>query len=144
MGAARSLGQRMGVIKLDTIRQEVWAMSKNRFSLVMLALLVTMLWLGQTFAQEKQERKGTITGRVTDSSHDVLPGARVELQPKGHTVATDNQGQFTMSDVPPGGYKITVSYVGFAPFETAVRVTAGEVARVEVVLAVRTVTEEMI
>src|SRR5215468_11076548 len=119
-------------------------MSKTRFSLVMLALLITMLWLGKTFAQERQERKGTITGRVTDSSHDVRPGARVELQPKGHMVATDNQGQFIIPDVPAGEYKITVNYVGFAPFETALRVTAGEVARVEAVLAVRTVTEEMI
>src|SRR5262249_60933000 len=127
----------MGIIKLDTIRQEVWAMSKNRFSLVMLALLVAMFSLGRTLAQERQDRKGPITGRLTDSSHDVLPGARVEVQPKGHTVATDNQGQFTISDVPAGEYKITVSYVGFAPFETAVRVTAGEVARIEAVLAVR-------
>src|SRR5215472_7783593 len=108
-------------------------MRKNWLSLLMLALFVNILSLGQVLGQERQERKGTITGRVTDSSHDVLPGARVEVQPKGHAVATDNQGQFTISDVPAGEYKISVTYVGFAPFETAVRVTAGEVARIEAV-----------
>ena len=28
-----------------------------------------------------QDRKGTLTGQVTDTSHGVLRGARVELEP---------------------------------------------------------------
>src|SRR5215467_15365703 len=112
--------------------------------LVTLVLSATAISTTPVLGQERQERKGTITGRVTDSSHAVLPGARVELQPRGHAVATDNQGQFTIPDVPAGEYKVTVTYVGFAPFETSFRVTGGEVARVDAVLEVRNVSEEMI
>jgi TonB-dependent receptor len=121
--------------------RKTWCLLVN---LVMLLLLAGTISATQALGQERQERKGTVTGRVTDSSHAVLPGARVELQPKGHAVATDTQGQFTIPDVPSGEYKVIVTYVGFAPFETSFRVTAGEIARVDAVLEVRNVSEEMI
>jgi TonB-dependent receptor len=116
-------------------------MRKSVYSMLMAVLMINGLALNRVVGQE---RKGTIAGRVTDASHDVLPGARVELQPKGRTVATDNQGQFTISDVTAGEYKLTISYVGFAPFEKAVKVAGGDVAQVDAVLEVKTVNEEMV
>ncbi len=56
-----------------------------------------------------QERKGSITGRVTDINHDPLVGARVTLEPIGYSTATDAQGQFTISDLQPNKYTLTVS-----------------------------------
>ncbi len=53
-----------------------------------------------------QERKGSITGQVTDVSHGVLHGARVETEPKGPPTTTDSQGDFTISDLDPGTYHI--------------------------------------
>ena len=47
------------------------------------------------FSSHAQERKGSISGHATDTNHDPLVGARVELQPVGRTAATDAQGQFT-------------------------------------------------
>jgi len=85
--------------------------------------LFNALWLTPITAQE---RKGSITGSVTDASHGVLKGARVELQPKGQQAVSDAQGQFAISDLPPGAYTLTISYVGLAPFSQAVTVTAGE------------------
>jgi hypothetical protein len=64
-----------------------------------------------------QERKGAITGSVSDTAHAVLQGARVELQPKGQSVASDGQGQFTISDLPAGEYTLTISYVGLFSFQ---------------------------
>src|SRR5260370_5632838 len=119
-------------------------MHKVMYSLVLLACTFNGVSLDRVSGQERQERKGTITGRVTDSGHDVLPGARVELQPKGRTVASDTQGQFTISDLAPGEYKITISYVGFSPFSTGGTVAGGEAARVDAVLQVQTGSEEMI
>ena len=71
-----------------------------------------------------QERKGTITGHATDVNHDSLVGARVELQPLGRTATTDGQGQFTISEVMPGKYTLTVSYVGFKPFSREVTIAS--------------------
>ena len=76
-----------------------------------------------------QERTGTITGTVTDAGRYVLPGARIELAPKGPTVVSDQQGRFTMANVPAGDYTVTVSYVGLLPFTAALTVTAGGAIR---------------
>src|SRR6202790_1941101 len=91
-----------------------------------------------------QERKGTITGHATDSNQDPLIGARVELQPLGETATTDSLGQFTISDVSPGKYVLTVSYLGFDPFSTEVTVGSGAVTNVDAVLQIATVSQEVI
>jgi TonB-dependent receptor len=83
-----------------------------------------------------QERKGSISGRITDSSQAILQGARIELEPSGPKAVSDSQGQFTIYGVAPGHYKVTVSYVGFAPFSAEVDVAAGETAHVDAVLRV--------
>jgi TonB-dependent receptor len=91
-----------------------------------------------------QERKGSITGHVTDINHDGLVGARVELQPLGRTTTTDSSGQFTISDLAPGKYALTVSYVGFTPFSTDVNLGPGGTANVDAVLQIATVSQEVI
>src|ERR1700738_5304091 len=79
---------------------------------------------------------GRIAGNVTDAAGGALPGARVALQPNGQSVVSNGQGQFTILDLAPGSYKLTVSYVGFAPFSTDVIVIAGGVAHVDAVLQI--------
>src|SRR3981189_2765807 len=96
------------------------------------------------FSSHGQERKGTITGHVTDVNHDALVGARVELQPTGFAVATDAQGAFTISDLAPGKYTLAVSYVGFKPFSKDVTVASGSVTNADAALDIETVNEQVI
>ena len=110
---------------------------KLRF-LILIALLFSVLDLLPASAQE---RKGTIAGRVTDATHAVLHGARVELQPTGQKTVSDAQGQFTLSGVTPGQFTLNISYVGFAPFSTTVGVEPGGVANVDAVLQVSAASE---
>jgi TonB-dependent receptor len=84
-----------------------------------------------------QSGRGTIAGRAADSEAAVLPGAKVVVEPGSVSVVTDRQGEFTVIDLAPGEYKITVSYVGFLPYSADVKVVAGQSARVEAVLKVR-------
>src|SRR5437762_5019835 len=49
-----------------------------------------------------QGRKGTIAGRVMDSSGGVLQGAQITVEPKGVNVVSDAQGQFFVNDLEPG------------------------------------------
>src|ERR1700681_4197993 len=91
-----------------------------------------------------QERKATITGHATDTNQDPLAGARVELQPLGQTATTDSQGQFTISEVPPGKYVLTISYLGFDSFSKDVNVGSGAAANVDAVLQIATVNQEVI
>jgi TonB-dependent receptor len=89
-----------------------------------------------------QERKGTITGHVTDSTRAVVQGASVELQPGGQTAVSDGQGDFTITGVTPGRYKISVSALGFATFtNNDLAVTSGGVVNVNAALQVGTHTE---
>ena len=93
---------------------------------------------------QTQESKSTVTGHATDTNHDPLVGAKVELQPLGQTAVTDAQGQFTIPDVAPGEYTITISYVGFAPFTKKVTVASGGTANVDAELQIDTVTQQVI
>ncbi|HXM22336.1 MAG TPA: TonB-dependent receptor [Terriglobales bacterium] len=91
-----------------------------------------------------QKGSGTIAGRATDPGHNALQGARVELQPTGLTSVSDDQGQFTLTGVPPGNYTLTVSYIGFSPFSAPVTVAAGKVLQVDALLPIGSVSEEVI
>lgn len=64
--------------------------------------------------------KAQIVGTVTDPTGAVVPGAEVEAREKNQlfTAFTDATGQFSLSAVPPGDYKIQISSAGF-------RVSAG-------------------
>ncbi|MCU1317245.1 MAG: TonB-dependent receptor [Candidatus Acidoferrum typicum] len=75
-----------------------------------------------------QSGKGSIAGRVTDSSSGALIGAQVAVQPKSVNVVSDTQGQFFINDLEPGSYTVTITYVGFQSFTKTVSVTAGQVA----------------
>ena len=72
----------------------------------------------------------TISGTVTDKDGAVIPGARVTLgalgQPGERTVASDSDGRFALANVTPGGFKLTISAVGFASQEASGDVNAGQ------------------
>lgn len=89
-----------------------------------------------------QERKGSITGSVTDSTKAVVQGARVTLDPGGQTAVSDAQGLFTISGLSSGHYKVTVQANGFAVFSsTDVSLSPGGVVNVDAVLQVEGRTE---
>ena len=93
-------------------------MMRNILRTFSLLLLVSIFIF--VVSASAQERKGLITGHVTDKQHAILQGARVEVQPARKTTASDNLGQFTVGDLAPGHYTVTISYVGFATFSTEV------------------------
>src|SRR5258708_17719130 len=90
-----------------------------------------------------QDKPATITGVVTDAGHYVLPGARVTLDPKAPGAVSDQQGLFTISNLAPGDYVVTISYVGLKPYSGTVSLPPGRVTRVEAVLQVPGVSEEV-
>ncbi len=97
-------------------------------------LLVALVFVTST-AQAQQT--GNIAGTVTDvSSGLLLPGANIVIQGTNLGVASDIDGRFTFSQVAPGFYTLTVSYIGFDAATLSVEVSAGQTAIVDVALQV--------
>src|SRR5262245_45315465 len=82
--------------------------------LVRLFVLVGILCALPTLASAQ-----SFAGTVRDTSGAVLPGVTVEasspaLITKVRTGVTDDAGQYRITDLPPGTYKVTFTLAGFA------------------------------
>lgn len=69
---------------------------------------------------------GIVSGTVKDTAGAVLQGAQIVLQPTATSVASDAQGNFVVTNLTPGTYTVTVSYVGFNNSVTTVEVKPGQ------------------
>ncbi|PYS09350.1 MAG: hypothetical protein DMG17_27125 [Acidobacteria bacterium] len=114
-------------------------MSGHRFWLVWcLVLLGVIPAMAQTF--------GEVTGRVTDPSSAVIPGAAVTLTNVNtnavRNVVTTEAGAYTIPSVAPGFYRLRTELPGFKaavsePFEVQVQ----QVLRLDMVLQVGQISE---
>lgn len=81
---------------------------------------------------------GTIRGFVTDASDgQPLIGVNVALTSPGGDlfgIATDQDGFYTVAQVPPGPYEVRVSFVGYTTFESQITLSAGQLTRLDVQL----------
>jgi Carboxypeptidase regulatory-like domain len=91
----------------------------NTAFLTILAVLVCLL-IGVS-NQAWAQYQASITGRVTDPSGAVVPAAKVLATNLDNGFAypttSNSTGFFTITSVPPGNYKVTVTTKGFQTFE---------------------------
>jgi hypothetical protein len=104
------------------------------------ALLVFAIWT-TAFGQTAQ-----VTGRITDQSGAVMPGAQITLTNMAtginrETVSND-EGYFTIPLVQPGEYRIAVKKEGFKPVvRPGLALNVEQVARLDFTLETGAVTE---
>src|SRR2546426_7741239 len=101
----------------------------HRFGTILVYVCALTLLLGA--ATQAQSNRGTVSGRVTDTSGGVLQGATVELDPAGLTRVSDAQGEFTFTGVTAGSYTIKFNFVGMESDTATVVVKAGETVRAD-------------
>ncbi len=79
---------------------------------------------------------GVVSGTVIDSETGArLSGANVSVVEAGLTTVSDERGRFTITNVPPGSYTVSVSLVGYTEVRvTEVVVTQGQVSPVDTTL----------
>ncbi len=117
-----------------------------------------LLYTAQSQAQEgeKQKNEGSIVGNITDSlSKKPIEYATITLFREGNKKAvngtvTDKGGQFTVSLVDPGTYKVVIESVGYRPYtinaisitkkDPVVKLPAISLAKSQVTLSTVTVT----
>ena len=76
--------------------------------------------------------QGTISGTVTGADgKQPLPQSRVVIVNSLLTATTDDQGKFTLRNVPPGSVAVMVMHVGYQSLRKTVTATAGSINAVD-------------
>jgi Carboxypeptidase regulatory-like domain len=115
-----------------------------RFIRITLCCIVLLMMAGRMFSQAGAT--GTILGTVTDSSGAVVPGAKVRVtntstNASSQTVTT-SAGDFYVTSLNPGPYRVTVEYTGFEKSVTnAISLAVDQRFRADVSLKAGTVSE---
>jgi iron complex outermembrane recepter protein len=65
----------------------------------------------------------SISGRVTDASGQPINGAVVRVVELRRGVTTDSAGRYSITQIRPGSYTLSVSFIGYAPRVSSVTVT---------------------
>ncbi len=97
-------------------------MTKKLIAGATLLALGAIAQIGMIAAQVPASDTSTaIHGSVTDPSGAVIPGAIVTVSTGqwSRTVATDDEGQYSVAGLPPGHYRVRVHFGGFAGFDKA-------------------------
>jgi hypothetical protein len=122
-------------------------MRHRRFAIISLFAFVT-LCLSAIEHLQAQAVSGTILGTVTDPTGAVVDHAKVTIVLTGqstvHTAATNESGNYTEPDLPPGIYTVTVTSQGFKR-ETRenISVLTNSTTRVDVSLLTGNTTDEV-
>lgn len=108
---------------------------KQILKFVLLVLLLSYTG-GHLYADEKANvtKKGTVKGRIIDTSKQTLPGASIYIENLKKGVTSDVNGFYTFANLDPGAYTIKVSYVGYTPIEMKITIPEGKTLERDVVL----------
>jgi len=89
--------------------------------------LLSLLFIIPAYAQKGY----TVSGIVKDNVNETLIGAAVTLKTGNDSTVSgtsvDIDGHFALSDIPPGAYRLTISYLGYEDYNKNINVVDGEV-----------------
>ncbi len=114
--------------------------SRFLFSIYLLLCTATMMPV------HAQNFKATIVGQVTDSTGGVIPGANITIVGEGteqaQSVMTDEEGNYTITQLTPGRYELRVEAVNFRRVvQTGLVLETDQTARANITLEAGNVTE---
>ena len=102
-------------------------------------LIVLISFLLAASASFAQGNSGAITGTITDSAGALMPGVRIEARNNEtgvpYQVASSTTGSYTISQLPAGKYRMSVSIPGFKPYtRTDIEVLDAQIIRIDIVM----------
>ncbi|MBK7705253.1 MAG: TonB-dependent receptor [Acidobacteria bacterium] len=116
-------------------------MTRRIFSSITLSIIATAMILSFGLSGIAQEITGTIVGSVRDSNGAAVVGANVTISDAQknnltvRTVTTDSDGQYTVPNLSPGVYSITVEAANFKKsVKTGVKLDVGQRFTTEITL----------
>src|SRR5262249_974392 len=123
-----------------------WALWKENTMLRRICFALFLMALAESLPLFAQT--ATLSGTVVDPSGAAIPGAKATVATTEtgiqRTVQTDDRGRFTIPQLAPGSYQLSVTQQGF---ETLVRsgimLVIGQEALVNLTMTVGSVTEQV-
>jgi len=101
---------------------------------IMALILPLLVVLPQQAAAQAGQATGTVTGQVTGEGEAPLAGVIVRVNGTSLATLTDNNGRYTLPDVPAGNQSITASSIGYSESQRAVTVAAGQTVTLNIAL----------
>src|SRR5215510_10345163 len=118
-------------------------MTKITFRITLGLLLALMSFALTAIAQNY---RGAIRGRITDPQGASIPGAQLKLIEEGtnetRTVKTDGSGDFTISLLRPGSYRLEVEHEGFGKYVNTIMLQVNQDLRLDVALKIATISTD--
>lgn len=93
------------------------------------------LCLFVVFSAVAQSNRGGVSGTVFDSNGITVAKAQVVAKGAGgesYKAATSAQGKYSLADLPPGAYEITVSVPGLLPYSRKMTLAASQMMPLEI------------
>jgi hypothetical protein len=123
-------------------------MSNMTSNLKSLGVLIAILFALVTLPSRAQNTSGNITGRITDTSGAVVPGAHIAVTNLGtgevRSLTTDDSGNFTATLLLPGRYSVTVEHTGFKKtVQTGINLEINQTVRSDLALSLGEVQEQV-
>ena len=99
------------------------------FATILVAVFATSVC--QAVEETKENNLGVVSGQVTDTEKQSLPGATVQIESLHTGVTTDINGFYKLPNLKPGTYTLKVSYVGYSPIYKKITITSSQKLIVE-------------
>ncbi|HMW02899.1 MAG TPA: carboxypeptidase-like regulatory domain-containing protein, partial [Acidobacteriota bacterium] len=100
-----------------------------------------------SFSFQEAKLKGIIRQVQSDGSKPPIAGALIMLQgtaetgKASRTAVTDEEGRFTLFDLLPGDYVLTVEVAGFETYSKTYKIVSGAVSTVDIDLKIKATTD---
>ncbi len=113
---------------------------KTIFNYTGIIIALFFIFFQSAYLCQSNEKYGFIYGSIVDSvTNEPLIGANIQLcidsEPCPFGAATDVNGKFKISNIPPGKYNIKISYIGFiSKMLTNVKIEIGDTIKLDEVL----------
>lgn len=97
----------------------------KNWMILMTLLITTISALAQT---------GQVQGTITDQNAITVPGASVLLEEINKGAVSDFNGKFTLVNIEPGTYNLTIKYLGYADYNQQITVNPAVTTNLTIVL----------
>jgi len=98
---------------------------------IKLLLCLFVLFSATIFAQNS----GSLKGTVQTSDNKAAEGVSITLKELNKTTIADNNGNYSIKNIPAGNYTLIVTLVGYTDFQQNVTIASGETATANITLA---------